>query len=108
MFNHNFIYVDFSHHNSYRTYDTVCRLHDIWKKWKIDLNKKDKRRLSDDKETQMYGMIEKALKGFQDPQVRHSAVPAILSTTDVFILSKLASHRKLVSSFAPSFICFFV
>jgi len=62
---------------NHRTYTTVCRLHDIWKKWQIEFNKKDKRRLSDDEETQMYRIIarENPLKGFQDPQ--------------------LASHRKL-------------
>jgi hypothetical protein len=62
---------------NHRTYDTVCRLHETWRKWQIEYNKGDKRRLTDDEETQMYRMIEREnpLKGFQDPQ--------------------LASHRKL-------------
>lgn len=62
---------------NHRTYDTVCRLHETWRKWQIEYNKGDKRRLTDDEETQMYRMIEREnpLKGFQDPQ--------------------LASHRRL-------------
>jgi hypothetical protein len=62
---------------NHRTYDTVCRLHETWRKWKMEYNKGNKRHLTEDEETQMFRMIEREnpLKGFQDPQ--------------------LASHRKL-------------
>lgn len=63
-------------HGSYRTYETVCRLHEAWKVWKqamqMEYSTEGNNRLSGDDADRTFGIIEREnpLKAFQDPQVR--------------------------------------
>jgi hypothetical protein len=60
---------------SYRTYETVCRLHEAWKVWKqamqMEYSTEGNNRLSGDDADRTFGIIEREnpLKAFQDPQL---------------------------------------
>jgi hypothetical protein len=66
---------DLMHGVSYRTYDTVCRLHEAWKKWKearqMEYSTQGNNHLSGEDAKRTFDVIEREnpLKGFQDPQL---------------------------------------